>query len=116
MWVSGFTSGTPSYTIPPLLMPGLPGYKVRVVDNKNKEEVVTAVKTTREYLSKTRAGTRGVPVLCTNSGKTIYSWVREGLAMADRPGVSMDQTCRVICYTAYDYIPDQVGEGEVSTW
>merc|ERR1719206_1337647 len=75
MVVTGFTTGIPSYTIPPLLMPGLPGYKVRVVDNKNKEEVVTAVKTTREYLSKTRAGTRGVPVLCTSSGKTIYSWV-----------------------------------------
>ena len=32
----------------------------------------------------------------------------------------MDQTCRVICYTHYDYgIPGQVGqvgEGEVSTW
>ena len=27
----------------------------------------------------------------------------------------MDQTCRVICYTVYD-IPEQVGEGEVSTW
>merc|ERR1719312_2321489 len=57
MKVAGFYSGTPSYTIPPLLMPGLPGYKVRVVDNKNKEEVVTAVKTTREYMSETRAGT-----------------------------------------------------------
>merc|ERR1719312_729841 len=49
MGVTDFTAGTPSYTIPPLLIPGLPGYKFRV-DNKNKEEVVTAVKTTREYL------------------------------------------------------------------
>merc|ERR1712025_663993 len=48
--VVGFTTGTLSYTIPPLLMPGLPGYKVRVVDSENKEEVVTAVKNTREYL------------------------------------------------------------------
>merc|ERR1719312_222023 len=79
MKVAAFNTGTPSYTIPPLLMPGLPGYKVRVVDNKNKEEVVTAVKTTREYLSKTRAGTKGVPVLCTSVvNKTINSWVREG--------------------------------------
>ena len=58
MWVAGFSTGPPSYTIPPLLMPGLPGYKVRVVDSKNKEEVVTAVKNTREYLSKTRAGVK----------------------------------------------------------
>jgi len=68
MYIAGFATGTPSYSIPPLLMPGLPGYKVRVVDNNNKEEVVTAVKNTREYLSKTRAGTRGVPVLCNHSG------------------------------------------------
>ena len=27
--VIGFTTSSPSYTIPPLLMPGLPGYKVR---------------------------------------------------------------------------------------
>merc|ERR1719317_432930 len=74
MGVAGFSTDTPSYAIPPLLMPGLPGYKVRVVDKKNKEEVVTAVKTTREYLSKTRAGTRGVPVFCTSGNSTIYSW------------------------------------------
>ena len=28
----------------------------------------------------------------------------------------MDQTCRVICYTDIDSIPDQVEEDEVSTW
>ena len=78
---------------------------------------MTAVKNTREYLSKTRAGTRGVPVLCTSNNTTIYGWVRDGLAMAYIPGVSMDQTCRVICYRAFDYdITEQVGEVEVSTW
>merc|ERR1719312_1039565 len=107
MAVALFDTGTPSYTIPPLLMPGLPGYKVRVVDKKNKEEVVTAVKTTREYLSKTRAGTKGVPVLYNAGDDDIYSWVMEGLAMADIPGVSMEQTCRVICYSGfYDEIPE----------
>merc|ERR1719206_1513859 len=40
MQVADFDTDNPSYTIPPLLMPGLPGYKVRVVDTKNKEEVV----------------------------------------------------------------------------
>ena len=39
MWVAGFSTGPPSYTIPPLLMPGLPGYKVRVVDRNNKPPI-----------------------------------------------------------------------------
>ena len=117
--VAAFSAGNAaSYTIPPLLMPGLPGYKVRVVDRNNNEEVVTAVKNTREHVS-TRTGARGVPVLC-NSGygdyKTIFSWVREGLAMADIPGVTMDQTNRVICYSAMLGIPGQVGEDVVADW
>ena len=114
---NGFhTGGAASYTIPPLLMPGLPGCKV-MVDSKNKEEVVTAVKKTREHVSKTRAGTSGVPVLVCYSDKTMYSWVREGLAMADITGGTMDQTCRVICYTGYDdIIPDTVGEDVVADW
>ena len=122
--VAGFTTGgAASYTIPPLLMPGLPGYKVRVVDSKNKEEVVTAVKKTREHVSKTRAGTSGVPVLvCYTSNvsddmKNMFSWVREGLAMADITGGTMDQTCRVICYSAdWQDIPDKVGEDVVADW
>ena len=71
-----------SYTLPPLLLPGLPGTVVRVKEKNNKEEVVEAVKAAREKMT-LRIGVRGVLVLCNSYGDSdIFSLVREGLLSA----------------------------------
>ena len=102
----------PIYTIPPLLLPGLPGITERVLDRKNKEEVVKAVKSAREKMTgKTRA--KGVPVLCTGHTKDLFSFVREGLLMATIQGGTLNNAERVITYTSAD---EGVGEEVVSSW
>ena len=78
--VAGFTASGASYSIPPLLLPGLPVITVRVLDKKNKEEVVTAVRSAREEMT-VRTGARGVPVLCSID-YDMWSCVREGLMSA----------------------------------
>ena len=110
--VAGFTTSDASYSIPPLLLPGLPGITVRVLDKKNKEEVVTAVRSAREKMT-VRTGARGVPVLCNIYDDAMWSWVREGLMSATIEGGTMDKSERVIKYTRGG---DSVGEEEVSGW
>jgi len=56
--VALFSTSVSSYTIPPLLMPGLPGIVVRVNNCDSKEEVLTAVRTAREEMT-VRTGVRG---------------------------------------------------------
>ena len=112
--VALFNTSDASYSIPPLLLLGLPGITVRVLDKKNKEEVVTAVRSAREKMT-VRTGARGVPVLCTivDEDDVMLSWVREGLMSATIEGGTMDKTERVIRYTDDG---DSVGEDEVSGW
>ena len=106
------TIGT-SYTIPAMLLRGLPGIIMRVQDRNNKEEVVTAVRFAREKISE-RTGARGVPVLCNYPTEDLFSTVREGLLSA-KEGGTMNNAEKVITYTWLP-IPGKVGEEEVAAW
>ena len=109
-----FNSNVSSYTIPPLLIPGLPGITVKVKDINDKNQVVEAVRSAREKMT-LRIGARGVPVLCTTTG--ILPQVKEGLLRATIKGGTMDKTERVIMYSYLDcQNKAQAGEDEVYNW